>query len=207
MADRYGSFEELQRAEIEDRDWARRYEPRGSRVLVMAPHGGWIEPYTTELASSVAGDTFSFYTFQGLSPGARRLHITSHRFDEPLALEAVADAEVVVAIHGERTSDAAFVMVGGREMALGDSLSAALERQGFRVVPPRGGLRGQNPRNICNRGNDGGGVQLELSQGLRNRFQDEPHAEGRFVEAVRRVLLRWEEEGRVTPQNRDGIHG
>jgi phage replication-related protein YjqB (UPF0714/DUF867 family) len=81
-----------------------------------------------------------------------------------------------------------------------------LEEEGFRVVPPRGGLRGQNPRNICNRGSGGGGVQLELSQGLRDRFQEDRDAEGRFVEAIRRVLLRWEGKGKVTSIARDGAH-
>ena len=80
VSDSYGSFAELAIGEAEGRDWVRLYLDRGSRFLVMAPHGGWIEPYTTELAQAIAGEDFSFYTFKGVKErGNRHLHLTSHR--------------------------------------------------------------------------------------------------------------------------------
>jgi phage replication-related protein YjqB (UPF0714/DUF867 family) len=33
---------------------------------VIAPHGGAIEPGTTEVAEAIAGDRFSFYTLEGV---------------------------------------------------------------------------------------------------------------------------------------------
>jgi phage replication-related protein YjqB (UPF0714/DUF867 family) len=194
LRDAYRSFRELEAREVEGRDWSREYIPRGSATLVMAPHGGWIEPYTTELARAVAGGDLSFYTFQGLSEdrhGSRgtSLHITSHRFDEPVALEAVARARRVLAIHGERSRDGAFVMVGGGSRRLRQALARKLEEAGFGLREPRRGLAGVDPRNLCNRGREGGGAQLELSEALRKRLRGSPEDRRSFVRAVRRVLL------------------
>ena len=50
----------------------------------MAPHGGGIEPGTTEIAEAVAGHEHTFYSFSGVKArGNSVLHITSSRFDEP----------------------------------------------------------------------------------------------------------------------------
>jgi phage replication-related protein YjqB (UPF0714/DUF867 family) len=194
MADTYRSFRELAEAEREGHDWVRDHEDRGSRILVMAPHGGWIEPLTTELARAVAGGEFSYYSFRGIKRGGNaRLHLTSHRFDEPVALEAVAAADQVLAIHGERTEGRAFVMVGGGCEAMRAALSEALAEAGIPVRVPREGLDGRHGRNICNRGRFGRGGQLELSEGLRTRFSEDPALQARFVDAVRKVLLPLEE--------------
>jgi phage replication-related protein YjqB (UPF0714/DUF867 family) len=212
MPDTYRSFRELAEAEREGRDWVRDHEDRGSRILVMAPHGGWIEPLTTELARAVAGREFSYYSFRGIKEeGNAGLHITSHRFDEPLALEAAAAADQVLAIHGERTESRAFVMVGGRCERMRAALSEAMAEVGIRVRAPREGLDGRHRRNICNRGRFGTGGQLELSEGLRARFREDPALQARFVQAVRKVLLPLEElltetgagEGRGGEEGRD----
>ena len=195
MPDTYRSFRELQDSEREGKDWARKHEDRGSRILLLAPHGGWIEPLTTELAQAVAGPDFSFYSFLGLKDGGNaRLHLTSHRFDDPLALEAVAKADRVLAIHGERSRHGAFVMVGGRWDELRMALSRVLGEAGFRVREPREGLGGLHRRNICNRGRLGAGGQLELSEGLRMHFRRDSANQQAFVRAVRRVLLAFEED-------------
>ena len=194
MPDTYRNFRELRDSEKEGVDWARTHEDRGSRILLMAPHGGWIEPLTTELALAVAGRDFSFYTFMGIKDeGNGALHLTSHRFDEPLALEAAGRADRVVAIHGERSRHGAFVMVGGRWDELGVALARALEEEGVQIREPRDGLRGRHRNNICNRGRLGSGVQLELSEGLRSRFRQEPEHQAAFVRAVRGALLSFEE--------------
>lgn len=196
MSDSYGSFAELAMGEEEGRDWVRLYRDRGSRLLVMAPHGGWIEPYTTELAQAIAGEDFSFYTFQGVKDrGNRHLHLTSHRFDEPQALAAAAEADHVVAIHGERSGGDAFVMVGGGDDFLTSAMASAVAGAGFSVIEPRPGLGGKNPRNICNRGRLGGGVQLELSEGLRSQLRENAEDQARFVGALRKVLLEAEGKG------------
>lgn len=210
VADIYRTFRELEKAETEGKDWLRDHVDRGSRILVMAPHGGWIEPLTTELARAVAGTEFSFYSFRGIKEeGNEGLHITSHRFDEPLALEAAARAYQVLAIHGERTLGQAFVMVGGRCDGMRRALAEALGEAGFPLRKPREGLDGQHQRNICNRGRLGTGGQLELSEGLRARIRGDPALESEFVRAVRSALLPLEERLReVAPgEGRTGVDG
>jgi phage replication-related protein YjqB (UPF0714/DUF867 family) len=194
MPDTYRNFRELQDSEREGEDWARTLVDRGSRILVLAPHGGWIEPLTAELARAVAGREFSFYSFLGLKDdGNEHLHLTSHRFDEPLAVEAVGKADRALAIHGERSRHGAFVMVGGRWDDLRETLSGVLECAGFRVREPREGLGGRHRRNICNRCRLGAGGQLELSEGLRMQFRQDAKRREVFVKAVRGVLLEFEE--------------
>lgn len=89
--DRYGSFSALLEHEIEGVDYRIRMEDRSSRVAIIAPHGGLVEPATSQIALGIAADSFSFYCFEGL--GADRLHhelhITSEHFDEPTALSLV----------------------------------------------------------------------------------------------------------------------
>ena len=48
--DRYSSFKELQRHETLDKDYTLSFRNTGSRVTIMAPHGGKIEPRTSDLA-------------------------------------------------------------------------------------------------------------------------------------------------------------
>jgi phage replication-related protein YjqB (UPF0714/DUF867 family) len=193
---RYRSFQELARDHQEGVAWKTEYVFRGSRILVMAPHGGWIEPFTCDLAALVAREDLSFYAFRGVgSPGGPSLHLTSHRFDEPTALRAASEADRVVAIHGERTRERPFVMVGGLWARFRREMAGRLAEGGFPVEPPRPGLGGRNPRNICNRGSRGGGGQLEISEGLRRSLRRDEGLKGAFVEAVRGVLLELESRG------------
>ena len=195
MPDTYQNFAELESQEREGEDWTREYINRGSRILIMAPHGGWIEPYTAELARAVAGNDLSLYTFQGLKKkGNEKLHLTSHRFDEPLAKRAAASALWVLAIHGERSPDRSFVMVGGLWDSCREGLGEAFEKAGIAVVGPRHGLGGVNPGNICNRGQSGTGGQLELSEGLRRVLRKDPEELRRFIELVRGILFQVERE-------------
>jgi phage replication-related protein YjqB (UPF0714/DUF867 family) len=195
MPDTYRSFLELESKEREGEDWAREYIDRGSRILIMAPHGGWIEPFTAELARAVAGNDLSLYTFQGLkAKGNEMLHLTSHRFDEPLALRATSSALWVLAIHGERSPDRISVMVGGLWQPFRKRFVEAFEEAAILVEGPRHGLGGVNPGNICNRGQSGAGGQLEISEGLRRDLREDEGELRRFVELVRGVLFEVERE-------------
>ena len=203
MTDTYRSFKDLAANEKEGEAWAREYVDRGSRVLILAPHGGWIEPFTAELARAVAGNDLSFYAFQGLRDrGNPRLHLTSHRFDEPLALRAASSASFVLAIHGERSRQDSFVMVGGLWEGFRKRMRTGFQEAGFRVERPRDGLGGVNPENICNRGVSGMGGQLEISEALRETLRTDPNELHRFIHAVRGALLKAEAESgfRALPQ-------
>jgi phage replication-related protein YjqB (UPF0714/DUF867 family) len=164
----YPSFARLAQHEQNGRDYTIRHRPGSSGLLVMAPHGGGIEPGTGDMAGALAGRRHAFYCFKGLKKeGNRILHITSNRFDEPLAMHMLQEAQWVVTLHGCRGDDP-IVWIGGRDVMLGDAFAHCLEGMG---IPSRraehAGLRGLHPDNICNRGGFSAGVQLEVSLGLR----------------------------------------
>ena len=142
-----------------------------SGTLVLAIHGGGIEPGTAEIAARVAGRKHALYLFKGIRPqGNAALHLTSTRFDEPRALALVAAASTILSIHGCR-GKASFAMVGGRDEGARERLKGALAGAGIRVeAAARGAMAGQHPTNICNRGCPKKGIQLELSRGLRDRL-------------------------------------
>jgi phage replication-related protein YjqB (UPF0714/DUF867 family) len=79
MADRYTSFEDLAKAEVEGQDYqVRLRNVEGGRAVIIAPHGGGIEPGTSEIADAIADNDFSFYAFEGLKAWANGpLHVTS----------------------------------------------------------------------------------------------------------------------------------
>ena len=104
MADKYPNFATLARHErsgIDYRVLVRRARPAFD---IIAPHGGGIEPGTSEIADAIAGEKYSFYAFEGLKPsGNADLHLTSTRFDEPLCLAVLGDSSLALTVHGEHS--------------------------------------------------------------------------------------------------------
>ncbi len=170
--DVYRNFAELSEAETEGIDfYISAVKREGSNIVILAPHGGAIEPGTSEVAKEVANNDLSLAIFEGIKPkGNSCLHITSTNFDEPRCVELVQEADTVVTIHGEGSPELS-VFLGGRDDVLGAQLKAVLERSGY-AVKTHGNpdLHGLAAKNICNRGRNGVGVQLELSSGLRQTF-------------------------------------
>ena len=197
--DIYRTFTELKAIEQEGVDYFVRIMPRkNAHTVILAPHGGAIEPGTTEVARRIAGSELSFAAFDGMkSAGNACLHITSTNFDEPRCLDLVQAADYVVAIHGEGSKEP-IVFLGGRDTGLEQKIGMALLRHGYAVrthTDPE--LQGIATTNICNRGQCGAGVQLELSVGLRKTFFFSLTSEGRrrptselfkFADAVREGL-------------------
>jgi hypothetical protein len=68
MADRYSSFKALATDKRLNIDYGYRWDDRGTEVIVLVPHGGWIEPGTSQLGEAITGDDLSFYAFEGLLP-------------------------------------------------------------------------------------------------------------------------------------------
>jgi phage replication-related protein YjqB (UPF0714/DUF867 family) len=198
MPDKYKSFEELRRAEPRAA-FEIISRKRNSPVVIAAPHGGGIEPGTSEIARSIAGDEFSYYLFEGRKATDNGdLHITSNRFDEPQGLALVTAAEFVLAVHGEADQDE-IVYIGGLDEGAKLELAGALQEAGYAAREPgKVALAGRDKFNICNRGVTGAGVQLELSLGLRRSFFRSLDRTGRqqqtdklapFAAVVREVLL------------------
>ena len=185
----YSSFKELADCEVEGQDYRIRIELRDPRVLILAPHGGRIEPATVEIAEAIAGTNYSFYAFEGLKrDGNSVLHIESHLFDEPRALKAVEKADVVIAVHGQIDRKDGFIMAGGLDTHLRSEIERQLETSGFLTRPPTEGLMGTDPQNICNRGKLRQGVQLEISRKVRDLLRNDTDRLRVFGEAVRRAI-------------------
>ena len=163
----YKSFAELSGSEREGISYRRRVKKRRSGIAIIAPHGGGIEPGTSEIASAIAGSLFSYYTFDGLKQeGNEILHIPSVLFDEPKCLQLINDSEIAVAIHG-CGGDTKVIHVGGLHDELKTRLINSMLKAGFDTRLAEINFAGTQVQNICNRGRLGRGVQIEISEGLR----------------------------------------
>ncbi len=191
--DWYESFEALSASELEGVDFRIRVIVRPSPVAIVAPHGGHIEPHTSEIAAAIAGEDFSIYLFEGLRPGRhhRELHITSERFDEPQALALVEACETALGVHGRAdVGDGDTVWVGGLDFARRDRIVAALIEAGFAAVARQPGqsLAGAARNNICNRCKTRKGVQLEIPRALRDRLGGDADLMTTFAGAVAQAI-------------------
>jgi phage replication-related protein YjqB (UPF0714/DUF867 family) len=170
LSDTFLCYDDLARNYIENVDYAVRVTKREqSRVAVLAPHGGRIEGRTSEIARLIAGDDHSLYLFEGLRPTGDNfdcLHLASRYFDEPRALDLIADRDVVIAVHGY-ASAGPDVLLGGLNEGLKRDIAQVLAEAGISYQMEGHRFPGTQPRNICNRGRSGAGVQLELGEGLR----------------------------------------
>jgi phage replication-related protein YjqB (UPF0714/DUF867 family) len=200
MADTYPNFHTLSQREIPGIDFAIVVRRGRTGCAVVAPHGGGIEPGTSELAHAIAGEDLSSYSFDGLkSDGNSVLHITSTRFDEPMCVQLVTNSDVIVTLHGEGSVAGETVFLGGSDETRGTLIRMALEARGFNVQRHSDpDLQGTEPCNICNRGTSSRGVQLELSVAARRLMFRSLSRDGRkeptqrfrdFVTALREVLL------------------
>lgn len=188
MVDRYISFNELAAHEQFGLDYYIRDEDRRTPYVILAPHGGKIEPGTSEIAETIAGVDLSFYAFEALREGRHGdLHITSHLFDEPLAIALVGRSQTAIAVHGRQDDRTQSVWLGGRAIVLREVISASLRDAGFEAEP-NDKLPGRNPTNICNRTRSHEGVQLELPRSLRRQLMSNADLLRNFCEAIRKVI-------------------
>ncbi|WP_168878738.1 poly-gamma-glutamate hydrolase family protein [Rhizobium sp. P28RR-XV] len=191
--DRYRSFSALGEHETEGVDYRIRIEDRSSNVAVIAPHGGVIEPATSQIALAIAGASLSLYCFEGLDAVRlhHELHVTSDNFDEPAAGSLLTKSSVVVAIHGRADrDDPETSWVGGLELSLRNRIAEALCRNGFAAVVRAKGeaLAGTSAGNICNRGKRRAGVQIEIPRGVRDALMADAEKLKRYAGAVRQAI-------------------
>lgn len=184
MVDLFLNYQALAATRREGVDYRVRLEKRESSVAIVAPHGGKIEPGTSQIAAAVAGNSYDLYCFEGTMPaGNRALHVTSTNFDEPRCLDLVARCDVVLTVHG-CAGDNDVTYLGGLDEHLCDLVKWQLDFAGFETsTHPDPVLAGRSPINIVNRSATGRGTQLELSASLRERL--EGVALGRYAAAVR----------------------
>jgi len=166
--DTYSCFAELDNHEERNKDYKISVGEVGSSITIIAPHGGKIEPGTSDIARRIASQRFNYYSFEGIKKeNNRRMHITSHNFDEPMAVRMVSKSLIVVAIHA-CTGREKVIYLGGLDKMLKLAIADELGSRGIIVPSGHGKFKGLNPNNICNRGANKQGVQLEITRGLRD---------------------------------------
>lgn len=194
---KYKSYYELNQHEREGIDYEIVNRRQNSTVAIIAPHGGGIEPGTTELAEAVAGQEYTFYSFVGLKLDDNwELHLSSINFDEPVGANLVQNSEVTIVLHG-CSDEGKIVYLGGLDKTLQNKVRRSLKKSGFRVgTHPY--LLGEHSQNICNQNLNGMGLQIEISEELRRSMFEQFNREGRkkptplfyqFVSAIRKVLV------------------
>ena len=190
--DRYRSYAELRENEREDIDFRIFVIDRAASVAVIAPHGGKIEPGTSEIARAIAGTSYSLYCFEGLRRRPHRdLHITSTNFDEPRCQELIKTHDFIVSVHG-MSGDHEAIDVGGRDIELRDGICQELDQAGFAIaIVTTGAHAAINEANVCNRGRRRSGAQLEITRSLRDTLtRDSKNLRLLlFADAVRRALV------------------
>lgn len=189
----YTTFQELLKNESEGKDFQIRFKSTDSGILIMAPHGGRIEPGTTEIAESLASGKYSFYSFEGLKfPDEANivLHVGSADYDEPIATKMISAADLVITIHGFKDSDHELVILGGFYQELKTVFADYLNEAGFvtRLAETENRFFGSSPENICNRGRIRKGVQFELSRKLRDALVQDKNCLNVFTGIINEAI-------------------
>ncbi len=172
MRDHYSSVSNL--LEIESRHVTIHWQASTrTRLAVIAPHAGRIEPATGELALAIAGEDHGVYCFAGRDrTNNRRLHVTSTRFTEPFLEQVLHGVAAVVTVHGCRLPLEPLTLIGGSNRRLKRIIGDALTEAGFNVARARAPMAGKHPWNVTNRARFGG-VQLEISRVQRDMLLGE----------------------------------
>jgi phage replication-related protein YjqB (UPF0714/DUF867 family) len=192
----YSSLDELMRNEIRHRDWDFSFVEKHTPILVVAPHGKTIEPFTELIAREIAGDDHSLFIFEGRRRRAENkkwLHVSSENFTHPDLERLQEQSRVTLSVHGAANKDnlpERVTQTGGKNDTLRELIGDSLAGHGFEVVLGSGGLAGMSDKNFVNR-TEHYGVQLEISRGERESLGDNPVRLKRYVDAVRRVMARY----------------
>ncbi|WP_203931692.1 poly-gamma-glutamate hydrolase family protein [Virgisporangium ochraceum] len=185
----------------EGTDYARRHRRHASyddsetgaatypTTVILALHGGGIEPGTSELCLAIAGyhpadqspvpaggPVYDYWMFEGIrSTNNSELHVTSTHCDDPVGWSLARGARRAVSLHGCSPAQAGVpagtsaVLVGGLDTDLRTALLAAYAGVGIVAIDAVGNpdLGGTDPQNIVNRTMTGAGAQLELTTPMR----------------------------------------
>lgn len=179
------SFADLCSQFAEGRDFVVEIARRPSTAAVIAIHGDPIERGVSRIARQIAGQVHNLYLLEGRLPALNYeyLHLASSRFDDPRCLDLVSRCDRVVTIHGCNGLEEN-VLLGGLDEALKARIAVALTAAGVPCQTEGHRFPGRQPLNICNRGATGMGVQIELTDPVR-----EGRLEAAVVAAVRTALL------------------
>jgi len=197
--DKYNSIVELKGKEPDDNYSETEITDRNSWLIVVAPHGGQIEPHTDAIATKLAGDKFNLIVFRGLIPDEEEcyntLHVDSRKFRTPalLKLQDQAESKLTLSVHGLKDRDEGpkeVVWIGGKKEVLRERLSSALVAAGFSAIDAvkegMSGPLGRQNDNFINLKSEG--IQLEISRSMRNMLAETPERLNSFGGVIIGVL-------------------
>ena len=185
-SDTLTGFADLCTRYAEGRDFVVEVHRRASSVAIVAIHGDPIERGVSNIARQIAGSEHNLYLLEGRLPALNyeHLHLASSRFDDPRCLDLLTGCDRVVTIHGCNGLEEN-VLLGGLDDVLKARITAALKAAGVPVQGDGHRFPGRQHSNICNRGATAKGVQVELTDPVR-----EGRLEPLVVEAIRLALVR-----------------
>ncbi len=183
-SDSLSGFADLCSRFVEGHDFVVEVQRRHSAAAVVAIHGDPIERGVSNIARQIAGDDHNLYLLEGRLPALNyeHLHLASSRFDDRRCLDLISRCERVVTIHGCNGLEEN-VLLGGLDEALKARIAAALMAAGVPCQTDGHRFPGRQPSNICNRGATGMGVQVELTDPVR-----EGRLEAALIDAIRTAL-------------------
>lgn len=171
-------------------------EDRKSPVLVVAPHGGKIEPRTGNIAKAIAGEEFNYFEFAGKmeTGNYQRLHVKSVSYNPPTLDPLLKNSGYSLSVHGV-TGEVPLTYVGGLDEENVQKVVAALKAAGFTAMPSPDQYNGSNKSNFINKNLRQKGIQLEISTAQRYALFDtktdrKPNEQfNKYTQALRSVLL------------------
>lgn len=178
--DTFKSLASLKQSLNEGQDFSISVVDRDSRVTVVSPHGGKIEPGTSELARALAERGYNLFDFQALSDNAGRTgHVTSTNFRDARLTSLLNKSTVCVSFHRMRDRHRT-IYLGGKNQRLKEIAARSLKEAGFRCTtdPPR--LKGVESDNFVNLAQDKG-LQVEIPVLLADSLIPDIDSKARLV--------------------------
>ena len=171
IKDKYQSMTQLESETVEGVDWKKDTRDNGTKVLIVAPHGGNIEQGTTEATKALAKKgNYDYFSFEAIRPkNNTELHVTSTHYDDPTLNQMIKNRTATISIHGAAGTDQ-IIYLGGPPSTLRDEMETQLKSSGFTVMAPLDYIGGVKKNNFINREENNTGVQLELTTALRKAF-------------------------------------
>lgn len=178
---RVNNIKELEQSSKREIDYRIVSYFRKNTPLVFAIHGGNIESGTSKLAKAISGNKWSLYSFEGITAPdydwsqlqSGYMHLTSHKFNEPLALEMAKQSKDCLSVHGyPNTKDEADICIGGKNNFKRSKLYRILSKKFPKLTvcklccKPYLGVHKFNIVNRCQKP----GVQVELSPKVRRKI-------------------------------------
>ena len=203
MADTYQNYEELRKNHVKDTDYSVNLATvAGSYICIVAPHAGKIEPQTGEICSAIALDRYSFYRFNGLmAADNKKLHITSHVFDEPSARPMISRHFTALGVHGRNdtatlngrdVTDGEAIYIGGLDEVFKTFLATYLYNAGFKTCSTGHCFLAENQNNVCNIGTSEKGAQIEIPKSLRDKIKHKKAIFNALAGALRGAVSAYE---------------